>query len=125
MFYGATPIIFSRAKELRENMTEQEKKLWKRLNKNQLGVRFKPQHPASSYILDFYCHELIFAVELAGPIHLGKKSSDLLRTDELKILGIHLIRFSNRDIDEEIEKVVSRIREEIKVRQVNLGLPMP
>ena len=54
MFYGAKVDVFEKARLLRENMTIAEKLLWERLNKNQLGVRFKPQHPVDIFIVDFY-----------------------------------------------------------------------
>jgi cyclase len=56
MFFGANTDLFKKAKQLRENMTAAEKALWNRLRENQLGVRFKPQHPLDIFIADFYCH---------------------------------------------------------------------
>ena len=55
MFYGAKRTIFQNACALRENMTKAEKHLWERLNKNQLGVRFKAQHPIDIFVVDFFC----------------------------------------------------------------------
>ncbi|MCF8332791.1 MAG: DUF559 domain-containing protein, partial [Bacteroidales bacterium] len=55
MFYGAKPHLFEKAKELRKNMTSEEQKLWDRLRKKQLGVRFRAQHPIERFIMDFYC----------------------------------------------------------------------
>lgn len=55
MFYGASPEIFRRAKELRANMTQAEKFLWEKLSKNQLyGYKFRRQHPIRYFIVDFY-----------------------------------------------------------------------
>ena len=109
MFYGAKPYLFERARELRENMTGAERKLWLRLNKNQLGVRFKPQHPAGSFILDFYCHALLLAIEVDGNIHLRQSEYDQSRSDELEKFGIHLIRFTNNEVENEIEEVIFKI----------------
>lgn len=120
MFYGAKPYIFQRARELRENMTVEEKKLWLRINKNQLGIRFKPQHPAGHFILDFYSHKLLLGIELDGKIHLRKKKYDESRTDELEKFGILLIRFTNKEVNTEIEKVISRIKDVIASRQKHL-----
>ncbi|MEM9897132.1 MAG: DUF559 domain-containing protein, partial [Bacteroidota bacterium] len=56
MFYGASPLIFERAKELRQNMTYHEKLLLEELRANKIyGFRFKAQHPISTFIVDFYC----------------------------------------------------------------------
>jgi very-short-patch-repair endonuclease len=63
--FGASPIIFKRAKELRKSSTEAEKVLWKFLrNRNFHNIKFRRQHPISSYIVDFYCHERILLSKL-------------------------------------------------------------
>jgi imidazole glycerol-phosphate synthase subunit HisF len=53
MFYGAIKPIFARAEILRKNPTHEEMLLWQFLKTNQLGVRFKRQHPIWLYIADF------------------------------------------------------------------------
>ncbi len=109
MFYGAKPDIFFKAKWLRENMTEAEKLLWKQLNKNKLGVRFKPQHPIDIYIVDFYCHALNLAIELDGESHRNSKEYDQDRTCELENFGIRVIRFNNSEVFQNINKVMAQI----------------
>ena len=76
MFYGAKRKIFERAKELRENMTDAEKILWTRLKSNQLGVRFKSQHPINIFIVDFYCHKYKLVIEVDGDYHKEQKDYD-------------------------------------------------
>ena len=72
MFYGATPLIFERANQLRKHQTESEKLLWEILkNKRMLGLRFKRQHPIDKYIADFYCHSLKLVIEVDGKIHFN------------------------------------------------------
>ena len=58
MHFGASKAIFQYAEALRKKMTEAEKIIWKRLCKNQLGVRIRRQLPVWKFIADFYCHEL-------------------------------------------------------------------
>ncbi|MDW2974774.1 MAG: DUF559 domain-containing protein, partial [Alphaproteobacteria bacterium] len=58
----STQII--RAKQLRENMSDAESKFWYRINRNQLGVKFRRQQPICPYIVDFVCHSLRLAIEL-------------------------------------------------------------
>ena len=73
MFYGAKPIIFERARELRKNQTVPEKKLWTILCKKQImGMRFRRQHPINIFIADFYCHTLKLVVEIDGSDHRRK-----------------------------------------------------
>ena len=112
MFYGATQPIFKRAEELRKNQTEDEKLLWLYIKSNQLGVRFKRQHPIWMYIADFYCHELKLVIELDGSVHLQKTvmENDKIREEDLKSFGIRVIRFSNSELRTDAAKVIEKIR---------------
>jgi len=57
----------SRARKLRKDLTEAEKKLWRALRRDQLGgLNFRRQHPIGPYVLDFYCPKLGLAVEVDG-----------------------------------------------------------
>ena len=113
MFFGAKRAIFQNACELRIDMTAAENVLWERLNKSQLGVRFKAQHPIDIFIVDFYCHKYKLVVEVDGEIHLSQKEYDEARTAELERFGITVIRFSNEEVLNDIDKVVERIREHL------------
>ena len=110
MFYGAKRTIFQNACELRKEMTPAEKVLWNRLNKSQLGVRFKAQHPIDIFIADFYCHKYKLIVEVDGEIHLSQKEDDENRTAELERFGLTVIRFTNKEVLNDVEKVVDEIR---------------
>lgn len=90
MFYGAGPLIFQKAEALRDRSTQVEDVLWGYLSGSQLGVKFRRQHPASMYVLDFYCHECKLAVELDGSIHAlpEVKGNDENRSKHLKEIGI-------------------------------------
>jgi very-short-patch-repair endonuclease len=101
MFYGAKAHIFEKAKHLRENMTEAESILWDFLRKNKvMGYRFKPQHPIDIFIADFYCHKLRLVIEVDGEMHKNEKNIryDHSRTEELKQLGIKVIRVMNDEV---------------------------
>ncbi|MFP4019804.1 MAG: endonuclease domain-containing protein [Bacteroidales bacterium] len=111
MFYKAKPNIFRKAEELRNNMTEAEKLLWKRLSKKQLGVRFKAQHPIEQFIADFYCHSAKLVIELDGEIHNHQKEYDIGREAEMEKYDIRIIRFKNHEVFEDIDGVVERIKE--------------
>jgi len=73
MFYGASPLIFERAKQLRNQVTHAEMIIWNYLRGNQCGYKFRRQHPVGNFILDFYCHQLKLAIEIDGSIHIKKK----------------------------------------------------
>lgn len=119
MFYGANPEVFRKAKELRENMTETEQLLWQELRSNQiLGLRFKPQHPISTFIADFYCHRLRLVIEIDGGYHLSKDQTDydLGRDFEMEELGIVVIRISAEDVLNNLESVLKIIENKCYVR---------
>ncbi len=113
MFYGAKPDLFEKARSLRKNMTASELLLWNKLRKNQLGVRFKSQHPIDVYIADFYCHAVKLVVEVDGESHKNKKEYDEDRTAELENFGITVIRFTNTEILNEMDRVLSVINDKI------------
>ena len=113
MFYGAKRTIFQNAELLRKNMTPAEKCLWQRLNKNQLGVRFKAQHPVDIFIVDFYCHKHKLVVEVDGKIHLSQKEYDEGRTAELDRFDLKVIRFTNEEVLNKTDWVVEEIKKYI------------
>jgi len=112
MFYGASARIFSRARKLRHNQTLPEKILWSRLSRNQLGVKFRRQHPMLRYVVDFYCHSHNLIVEVDGEVHLldDSRTRDKLRTEEIVENGLRLIRFTNEDIFQRLDWVVAEIK---------------
>ena len=106
------PVILARAKELRRPMTPQETKLWQHLRKRQLyGFKFRRQHPIFHFILDFFCYEKKLVVEIDGDHHaeLNQYSYDQARTEWLEQREFKVIRFTNRDIDTNIEGVLYEI----------------
>ncbi|MBC8052560.1 MAG: imidazole glycerol phosphate synthase subunit HisF [Sphingobacteriaceae bacterium] len=112
MFQGASHIIFQNAERLRNNMTSAETLLWGYLKGNQLGVRFRRQHPISNYIADFYCHKHKLIIELDGSIHLLPEvyKNDIERQHHLETLGIRVLRFSNEQIFINIHTVLTTIQ---------------
>jgi very-short-patch-repair endonuclease len=110
MFYGAKRKIFQNAEVLRSNMTISEKLLWERLNKSQLGVRFKAQHPLDIFVADFYCHKFKLVVEIDGEIHNKQKEYDEGRAAEMGNYNLKVIRFTNDQVLNEIDWVVEEIK---------------
>jgi very-short-patch-repair endonuclease len=68
-------------KDLRNNLTSAEATLWKYLKASQLGKKFRRQHSAGNYILDFYCATERIAIELDGKNHF---TEDGMRYDEVR-----------------------------------------
>ncbi len=117
MFFGANGIIFKNAKELRVRETDAEKLLWGYLSGKQLGCRFRRQHPISNYVADFYCHQHKLVIELDGSIHLLQEvfKNDRTRQLNLENLGIKVLRFANKDVFQNIEKVLNTIKSNMEV----------
>ncbi|SNS23588.1 Very-short-patch-repair endonuclease [Belliella buryatensis] len=124
--HNASPEIFRRAKELRESMTIAEQVLWERLRAGRLnGLNFRRQHPTSKYIVDFYCHQYKLVIELDGEVHLEKdqKERDFSREEELKNLGLHIIRFTNESVLHETNEVLFKILDKIsELKKLNTNL---
>ena len=117
MWRGAGPGIFERAKALRNNMTDAERKLWDELKGNKLsGFKFRRQHPVQRFIVDFYCHKLALVIEIDGEYHQTKtqKELDKERTEILNLNGFMVIRFSNKQVLESIEEVKLEVKEVIQ-----------
>ncbi len=114
MFFDAYPLIFARAKFLRNNMTVAELKLWEQLRNNKMGFRFKAQHPMIYYIADFYCFPLRLVIEIDGPIHDFQKEKDAIRSQTIENAGNKVIRFTNEEVMNHLDDVVKRIKEVVE-----------
>ena len=105
------------ARELRSNMTEAETALWWRLRKRQLNnYQFYRQRIIANYIVDFYCPERKLVIEIDGSQHysgLGK-IKDKLRDNHLDDLGLKVLRFSAREVMENLEGVLEVINRLLK-----------
>jgi very-short-patch-repair endonuclease len=98
-----------RARALRQSVSPIERKLWRALRADQLGVSFRRQHPIGRYVLDFYCPSSGLAIEVDGDDHAARLSRDAARTRFLASRGIHVIRFTNRDVWRNLEAVCEAI----------------
>jgi cyclase len=113
MFMGASSQAFRNAEALRNNMTTAEMFLWGHLKGNQLGVKFRRQHPLGIYIADFYCHQHKLIIEVDGSIHNLPEiaSYDLERQLNIENDGIKVLRFKNEEIFNQLEKVLATIKQ--------------
>ena len=104
------PEMLERAKELRKNMTRAESVLWEYLRGGRLdGYHFRRQQVIHRFIVDFYCHRSNFVVELDGGVHLGQMEYDCERDQYLTELGLRVMRFTNTDVNNNLEGVLSMI----------------
>ena len=107
----------SLAKDLRKNMTPEEKHLWYDFLKN-YPVQFNRQKVIGEYIADFYCKKANLVIEIDGAQHFEHENSehDKVGTEYLNSIGIEVIRFLNKDIKYNFENVCKYIDINIKKR---------
>lgn len=81
------------------------------LRKSQIGRKFRRQAGIGPYIVDFYCPKLKLVIELDGPIHNLPENQeyDRVRTEYLNNLQIQVLRFTNDQIDADINIVLNAI----------------
>jgi very-short-patch-repair endonuclease len=87
----------SRARSLRDNLTDAERVLWRELRQQQLGWRFRRQFPIPPYVVDFVCIEARLIVEADGGQHNFSRR-DQVRDTRLTAAGWRILRFWNNDI---------------------------
>ena len=99
-----------RSKELRRQMTEEEKILWEQLRANRLGdCHFRRQQVIDGFIVDFYCHKAGLVVEVDGPIHEEQAEYDLERARILTGRGLRTLRIKNEEIRQDLSSVLNHI----------------
>ena len=87
--------------------------LWTELRARKTGFTFRRQHPINLFIADFYCHKAKLAIEIDGSIHDIEcvRIRDEGRKDEFEKYGILTIRFTNEELNKNLKRIVSKIKE--------------
>jgi very-short-patch-repair endonuclease len=99
------------ARKLRAEMTPPEIALWQALRKRPGGHKFRRQHPAGIYVLDFFCTKARLAIEVDGKAHDSASviAKDAVRSAFLRQQGIATTRIPAKLVLEDIEAVVQRL----------------
>jgi len=124
--------IFNRAYEknnrkmLRSNMPKAEVVLWSRLKGKRLdGYKFRRPYSVQKFVIDFYCPRLKLAIEVDGDSHFseGSERTDKARQAFIESFGISFLRFTNRDIYENLAGVLAKIEDFVQERSyiINRG----
>src|SRR5262245_54310762 len=99
-----------RAKELRKEMTPEEKVLWQHLRGNRLhGLHFRRQQIIDGFIVDFYCHAAGLVVEVDGSAHDDRAEYDTERDQLLTARGLQVVRVTNDEVRAKLSEVLARI----------------
>jgi very-short-patch-repair endonuclease len=104
-------------------MTDSERKLWSGLRGEQLGVKFRRQHPLGSYIADFACLAPKLIVELDGSQHDVQQAYDARRDAFLKAQGFAVLRFASNEPLRNLEGVLAAILEQLKTLAGDAPIP--
>lgn len=115
------PRQLEKRRALRNNLTPEEKLIWQRLRKKQLGFMFWRQYSVGPYVLDFYCPKLRLAIEIDGAQHAKKDDVEYDQEREQYLLGVDIktLRFWNSEVRANVDSVLEKIKSEI-----NLLLPL-
>ncbi len=100
-----------RAKTLRRKMTLPEVILWHHLRARPAGLKFRRQHPAGRYVLDFYCDAIRLAVEVDGEVHNrgDQPSHDAARDAWLSSWGVRTLRIPAVAVLTDVDAVIRHI----------------
>lgn len=119
------PQLLANARELRKNQTDAEDMLWQLLRNRQLGnLKFRRQHPLKvGFILDFYCADKKLGIEIDGGYHNSpdQMEQDSMRTEAIHEYGINIIRFTNEEVINETDSVLTNILRAISPLQNGEG----
>jgi leucyl-tRNA synthetase len=111
--------LVSNARENRKNPTEAEDMLWQEVRNSNLGYKIRRQHYIGNFIVDFVSLEKKLIIEVDGGYHDTKEQIELdeLRTLELEQKHLYkVIRFANEEVLNNIKSVLSKIKEELSLR---------
>ena len=116
LYIPYNPKLIEEARKNRKNQTQAEKKMWFNILKNRqfANYKFLRQKPLDNFIVDFYCAELMLAIEIDGDSHIRRKEYDILRSEKLKAHSIKVIRYTNDEIMFNLEGVYKDLKKRIK-----------
>jgi len=108
----------SLSRELRNKSTLSEILLWNQLKSGKmLGYSFQRQKPIYKYIVDFYCPRLQLVLEIDGESHYGQFQKDRAREEDIVQLGLHVLRFQDRDVKKDMRNVLNCIQNWIEQQE--------
>ncbi len=97
------------AKNLRQNMTDAERRLWRELRAQRFsGWKFRRQEPLGAYIADFICHDARLVIEIDGGQH-AESQRDLARDAWFGEQGYRVLRFWNNEVLAQPDAVLEQI----------------
>jgi very-short-patch-repair endonuclease len=111
------------ARSLRREMTDSERKLWSGLRGEQLGFKFRRQHPLGNYIADFACLNPKLIVELDGSQHADQRHYDARRDAFFRTEGFAVLRFATNEPLINLDGVLTVVLEQLKTLAGDAPIP--
>ena len=103
------PYLTALARHLRNNATKSEIYLWQRLkNKQMMGYDFHRQKPLGDFICDFFCYDLLLAIEVDGLSHSFQEAEEKDKKKDLFLdsVGVTILRFSTNQVFNDMPNVI-------------------
>ena len=116
-----------RARQLRKDMSLPERLLWRILKTSPNDLKFRRQHPAGPYVLDFFCARANLAIEIDGFAHdiADQPKRDAARDAWLAAHKIDCLRIPAHDVLRNAEDAASALSSLIEHRLTIMGKTAP
>ncbi len=122
-----SPLLKNKSRKLRNQPSPAEKRFWNFLREMPFyeSITFNRQKTIGSYIVDFYCHQFRLVIEVDGDSHGQSltQSKDVERTEFLESQGLTVLRFTNAEVEENIEAGILKIEEFIEKEKTKSPQP--
>ncbi len=110
------------ARQMRRAPTPEEDLVWERLRGRRFhGLRVRRQHALGPFIVDFYCSEKRFVLEVDGGVHETSVEKDAMRQEYLERRGFTVLRLLNREVNENPDRALMRVWETLNSLPSPLG----
>ena len=106
-----TKLAAQRARELRNDMTISEARLWSGIRGGRTGARFRRQVPMGHWIADFACFDPKIVIEVDDTSHDFR--DERVRTAFIESLGYRMLRFDNADVAQQVDEIIRYISAEV------------
>jgi very-short-patch-repair endonuclease len=119
---SATATPLERARLMRHNPGDAERRFWSRTQNRKLGgYKIRRQAPIGSFIVDFVCVAARLVIEIDGDQHAETVAYDEARTRSLEKMGYRVMRIPTHEVLHDIELVLERVHLALEERVIELG----
>ena len=106
-----------RARHLRRNASEPERRLLRALREALPHLKWRHQAPVGSFYADILCFSEKLVIEVDGDTHAESEDRDANRSAIIAREGFHVIRFTNTEVTQNLEGVLTQISLSLRERE--------